>query len=147
MSDRSLEKNNAIVRREGGQQRKILVITSEPEFDRGFTSIMDESGLLVIIATDRRGAISKLAENHPDVAVMDCTKATDCADTIAKIRDMKFGTRIIAIIDESVSPASIQEIEKHGIELFMRRPISPPELVRAVIAIAGLKAPSAIINK
>jgi signal transduction histidine kinase/CheY-like chemotaxis protein len=112
--------------------KKILVVDDSPENQLLFKRLLSRRGALVTLANDGEEAVALVAQDTPDLILMDMMMPVmDGYQATQLLRSKGYKKPIIALTAHAMKEARIKCLEA-GCTTFLTKPIQSAELIRAV---------------
>jgi two-component system, cell cycle response regulator DivK len=112
---------------------KILVVDDEPDIRSLVVMILEGAGHTVIEAPDGQKGLDLLANDNPDVVLLDLRMPVlDGWEFMRRVREQGLGNARMIGVSAHASPDSIREAQEAGCDGYVSKPFTMKELLTAV---------------
>lgn len=107
--------------------------------------VLKKCGFEVQRARDGTEAISRFVEDWPHIVILE-SNLPKCwgAEVASEIHAMRPSTRIIMIIGDEII---LEDPQRIGVDVILKRPVSRSDLSNSVLALASLREPMSIVAR
>jgi DNA-binding response OmpR family regulator len=134
---------NAVAALEHGQQQ-ILIIDADRVFTRDLETLAADLPFTVTVASDHATAHHRLAENPPDVVLLNLGATAPQAETLAFLADLNtdFPDLPVLVLADQDTLGNRAAITAYGVQRFIPKPIQPMELLALVTQVLAETRPN-----
>lgn len=126
-----------IGRPNGRKSARVVVVDDDDEIRELLLRTLPTDGLELLEARDGREALAFIARETPDLVLLDWNMPNASGgDVLAELTRRKLDVPVI-VLTASDDPRLRQVAEAHGADVFLAKPFSPIELLRAIEQLLG----------
>ena len=116
---------------------RLLLVDDEADLVGALSEILEQQGHVVIAALEGETAVDIASLFPPDVVITDFRlPGMDGVTVIRRIRESRPGIPAI-LVSGHLSPLTLRRAESEAIDLILEKPISIPELLHGLDAVAA----------